>query len=68
MELAKLKITFQKEKDQVTQMAHNTKAANKEMEEQMREEYEQRISEDEQKFDEERTFLQSQLSQLKFES
>ena len=40
----------------------------KEEEEEMRQDYEARISEDELKFDEERQFLQSQLSQLQFES
>ena len=34
----------------------------------MKQDYEARLNEDEQKFDEERQFLQSQLSQLQFES
>jgi len=40
----------------------------KEHEAELRSDYEARISEDELKFDEERQFLQSQLSQLQFES
>ena len=67
-ELTKLKITYEKEKDQVTLKWQEDKLKLKEEEEEMRQDYEARISEDELKFDEERQFLQSQLSQLQFES
>lgn len=67
-ELAKLKIVYEKEKEQLMSKMRGDKALSKEEESAIRAEFENRISEDEQKFDEERQFLSSQLSQLQFES
>jgi len=66
-ELTKLKITFEKDIEQVTHKWQADKEKMKLEEFRLRDEYEARISEDEMRFDEERQFLQTQLSQLQFE-
>lgn len=58
-ELAKLKITFERDIEQVTNKWQEDKERVRGDEKKLRDEYEARINEDEQKFDEERQFLES---------